>query len=82
MEILNGDDGGLKCLGVSHLHDLGMYKANSKYLPNLIRTMSKFVKNQTIPALFYTPTFHTSSETFLGRLRAVFVDLLTDLRVR
>lgn len=75
---LNSDDTGSKCLRTSHFVDSALHKAIREELPTLIRTTSNFVKKSVKIAFFHMSKFWTSRKTFLGKLRAVFVDYCID----
>lgn len=78
IESLNGDDAGSKSLDISHLHDIGLYTATTKEPLILISTASNFVKNPNTPAFFHVRTFYSSAKTFLGKLRTIFFNHLSD----
>lgn len=66
-EGLNGNDTGLKSLGIAHLHDIGLYTATMEALEIFIRAARDSVKNSNNSAPFHTPTFYTSAKTFLRK---------------
>lgn len=71
---LNSEDEKSKILGISHLDYVIFYMNASDELPILIRATRYSVKNHTIPDRFNASTVYTTSKTFLGEGRTVFVD--------
>lgn len=67
VESLNGDDAGLKNLGIYHLVDIGLYTVTTENLPILIRAARNLVKNKPNKrASFNAPTIYINAKTFLG----------------
>lgn len=75
---LNTTDAASQGLSVSHLDDIGLYKAHTEKRPIIIRAAMNFMKSPNERTLFHTPTFYTGTKTFLREMSAVFPEHNSD----
>lgn len=72
---LNGYHFWSKRLGISYIHEIGMYTAIMMELQIFIKVTNTFAENLNEPAHFRARTFATSTKMFLRELRAFFITI-------
>lgn len=73
VEILNGDDAGLKCLGILLYMTSGFYNSSTEDQPALGKAASSSFENPNKPGSFPAHIFYTIAKIFQWELRAVFL---------
>lgn len=74
VKTINGGDGELKSMSITHLDYIKFYATNMEDLTIMISSTNTFVENPPNAAPCHVITFYNSAKRFLEEQKAVFVD--------